>query len=213
MASVVEICNMALANLGQAPNIASIDPPEGSIQAELCKIYYPMARNNVLEMHNWSFSTKRVLLPSLETSIQQWRYAYAVPDDLLKAISLIANDAVSDTGYVGFDGKNVCYSPQDYIIEADSEERLVLYSNQEKALLIYQARIEDTTKFSALFTTTLVWHLASILAGPIIKGESGRAEAKRCEQMMLLYFLKAVGVDTTQRKVTLSQVPSSIAVR
>ena len=40
MASEVEICNLALARLGDAATVVSIDPPEGSAQAEHCAMFY-----------------------------------------------------------------------------------------------------------------------------------------------------------------------------
>ena len=53
MASEIAICNLALSHLGDAANIASIDPPEGSAQAEHCATFYPIARDSLLEMHDW----------------------------------------------------------------------------------------------------------------------------------------------------------------
>ena len=38
MASDVQICNIALAHLGDTATVASINPPEGSAQAEHCDI-------------------------------------------------------------------------------------------------------------------------------------------------------------------------------
>ena len=45
MASVADICNMALGHLGDSATVASIDPPEGSAQAEHCARFYPMVRD------------------------------------------------------------------------------------------------------------------------------------------------------------------------
>ena len=42
MFSVVEICNLALSHLGDRATVVSIDPPEGSAQAEHCKTYWPL---------------------------------------------------------------------------------------------------------------------------------------------------------------------------
>ena len=51
MASVVDICNQALSHLGDSATVASIDPPEGSAQAEHCARFYPAALAALLEMH------------------------------------------------------------------------------------------------------------------------------------------------------------------
>ena len=59
MASEVDICNLALSHLGDTATIASLDPPEGSAQAEHCARFYPIARDSLLEMHAWGFATSR----------------------------------------------------------------------------------------------------------------------------------------------------------
>ncbi len=50
MPSVVDLCNLALAYLGDDATVASIDPPEGSAQAEHCQRFYPIARDTLLQM-------------------------------------------------------------------------------------------------------------------------------------------------------------------
>ena len=56
-------------------------------------------------------------------------------------------------------------------------------------MLRYQAFITDPSLvFHLYFVITLSWHLASMLAGPVIKGDQGAAEAKRSTQMMTNYF-------------------------
>ena len=45
MASAVDICNLALSHLGDTATVASLDPPEGSAQAEHCARFYPVARD------------------------------------------------------------------------------------------------------------------------------------------------------------------------
>ena len=58
MATEVDICNLALAHLGDDATIASLSPPEGSAQAEKAARFYPIARNTLLEMHTWNFASK-----------------------------------------------------------------------------------------------------------------------------------------------------------
>ena len=72
MASPVDICNTALAYLGDVANVVSIDPAEGSAQAEHCARFYPLARDALLEMHDWGFATRRVALAGLANPTTQW---------------------------------------------------------------------------------------------------------------------------------------------
>ena len=75
MASTVDICNLALAHLGDTATVASIDPPEGSAQSEHCARFYPIARDSLLEMHAWNFSMRRINLAQLTNSWPEWQYA------------------------------------------------------------------------------------------------------------------------------------------
>ena len=84
MASEVDICNLALARLGDNATVASIDPPEGSAQAEHCARFYAIARDSLLEMHAWKFATRRVQLAKLTVPSWDWSFAYAEPTGALQ---------------------------------------------------------------------------------------------------------------------------------
>ena len=217
MASVVDICNLALAHIGDDATVSSIDPPEGSAQAEHCKRFYAIARDTMLQMHNWNFASKRISLAQVTNPITEWLYAYAAPSDMSVAVSILASDAGDDYSarFVPTDtpffppvvaaGQ---YTPQPYSIEVDTLGNKVIYTNQESAVLRYQALITDSARFDALFVLSLSWHLASMLAGPIMKGDAGSAEAKRCIQMMAGYLQAAKQSDSNQRNIRVEHVVS-----
>lgn len=214
MASEVEICNLALAHLGDEATVASIDPPEGSAQAEHCARFYPIARDGLLQMHPWNFASRRVSLASVTMPYTMWKYAYACPGDMMVAGAVLPPESENDYtirpypadkygwGWINtpFVGAGV-YVPQEYQIETDTSGNKVIYTNQENALLRYQALVTDPTKFDPLFVMALSWHLAGMLAGPVIKGAEGSAEGKRCAQMMLAYLQQARASDANQRNV------------
>jgi hypothetical protein len=214
MASEVEICNLALAHLGDDATVASIDPPEGSAQSEHCARFYAIARDSLLQMHNWNFASRRVALASVTMPYTMWRYAYACPGDMMVAVSVLPPEVENDYtirpypadrygwGWINtpFVGAGV-YVPQEYSIETDTNGNKVIYTNQEGAILRYQALVTDPTKFDPLFVMALSWHLASMLAGPVIKGDQGAAEAKRCTQMMMGYMQQARMSDANQRNI------------
>lgn len=207
MASEVDICNLALGHLGDTATVASLDPPEGSAQAEHCARFYPIARDSLLELHPWGFATRRVQLAQLGTGWPEWDYSYAQPADALNIIAVLPPDA-SDDYSMGLNSANVplaaggAYVPKAFSCEINSEGKDVIYTDQEDAVLRYTALVTDTTKFSPLFVMTLSWHLASMLAGPIIKGDQGAAESKRCTAMMQIYLSKATESDAGQRRIT-----------
>ena len=211
MASAIDICNLALGHLGDTATVSSIDPPEGSAQAEHCARFYPIARDSLLEMHLWNFSVRRVALAQVTNNWTEWTYAYMVPADVNNIIAVLAPDApndystfVSPIDGVPFYAPTVAaamYTPQQYTVESMADGTSILYANQSNAVLRYTSFITDTTKFSPLFIVTLSWHLASMLAGPLIKGDAGAAEAKRCQGMMTSYLTEAQMSDSNQRNI------------
>ena len=204
MASEVDICNLALSHLGDSATVSSLDPPEGSVQSEHCARFYPIARDSLLEMHPWGFATKRVQLAQLGTGWPEWDYSYAQPSDALNIIAVLPPDATDDYSQ-GLSNVPMAaggsYVPKAFSCEIDSNGADVIYTDQENAVLRYTALVSDTTKFSPLFVMTLSWHLASMLAGPILKGDAGAAEAKRCASMMQAFLGQATESDAGQRRI------------
>ena len=212
MASAVDICNLALAHLGDTATVSSINPPEGSAQAEHCARFYPIARDGLLEMHFWNFSVRRKALAEVTCVWPEWDHAYSLPSDVNNIIAVLPSDAQDDysSKYVPSDNQPYfyapvvaagLYTPQFYTVESTATGGSILYTDQSDAVLRYTSFITDTTKFSPLFVTCLSWHLASMLAGPVIKGDQGAAEAKRCQQMLQVYISEAQASDANQRNV------------
>jgi hypothetical protein len=191
VASEVDICNLGLSHLGDTANLQAISPPDGSAQADHCARWYPIARDELLEMHDWSWATKRVALAQLSNPITEWTYCYAQPNDLLSAIAVMDPSATDDSSvavpapsmaFFGYSNPVIntgVYTPQEFTCEAAADGSDVLYTNQANAILRYIARVTDTSKFSSTFIQALAASLASMLAGPVIKGEAGEAAAAR----------------------------------
>jgi hypothetical protein len=199
MASELDIANIALGHIGDAATVASFDPPEGSAQAEHCARFYPIARDSLLEMHPWGFATRRIVLPELVATVPAWEHCYAQPNDAISLLAVLPPGTTNDF-------TQGTYVPQDFVSEVDDLGNAVIYTDQEEATLRYIYRVTDTGRFSSLFTLTLTWHLASMLAGPVWKGDAGAAEAKRCAAMMEHWLGKAASADANQQQVTVEQV-------
>lgn len=224
----VDISNLALSHLGDTATVASIDPPEQSIQAQLCARFYPQARNTMLEMAAWSFATRRISLALYSTNPSTtWLYSYAVPGDMINAIAIIAADAGDDysqafyppvqfpypQGYTMPPGLSV-YVPQPYSQERSPDGRTeLILTNVENATLRYTSYSTDTTQYPFQFILALSYLLASMLAGPLIKG----AEGAQLGQQMLTFFKAwsgdAEANDANQRKVSIVQSVPWIARR
>lgn len=212
MASEVDICNIALGYLGDDATVASIDPPEGSAQAEHCSRFYTIARDTFLDEHQWNFCTRRALLAQLAaTPPSPWAFGYAVPADMIDVVAVLANDARSDHS-AGGPGIST-YTPQPFVAEVDNTGSTVIYTNQLDATLRYTARVTDTAKFPPQFVNALAMKLASLLAGPVLKGETGIKAAMAWMERADMALSKAKTSDANQQKQEVAQSVSWMANR
>lgn len=224
MPSEVDICNLALSHLGDTATVTSISPPEGSAQSEHCARFYPIARDALLELHPWSFATRRAALTLLTDTIDQWLYLYQMPNLVINVLAVIPPDVTDDYYLPNAYGDTYGYSPevlpaagsyvpQPYQIETLASGVQVICTNQEDAVLRYTVKVTDPTQFSPLFVKVLGHLLASDLAGPLIKGEMGAAEAKRQEALAYKWLAEATQSDAVQRQTKPTQVVSWMAGR
>lgn len=200
MASEVDICNLALARLGDDATVSSIYPPEGSAQAEHCARFYPIARDALLEMHDWHFATRRKTLAAISGTWSPWGFAYAPPSDCVRVIAVVPPDS-PDTDVQPFER------------EIGPTGQAVILTDQGEAIARYVTKVTDTTRFSPLFVDVLGDLLASYLAGPVIKGDAGRAESKGMLQIALSKLAMAKNSDANQRKSGQEHKPDWIAGR
>lgn len=151
MASVVQICNMALTRIGQNQFIDSID--EQSKAAELCALHYELCRDEVLQAFPWPFAEARVSLADIGSPPQNWAYRYRYPTDCLQIRRITVPGMVMPRA-----DDRIPYQ----VVNASGGRAIV--TDQEQAEIAYTARVEDTTYFSPMFTNALAWRLAAELA-------------------------------------------------
>lgn len=201
MASEIDIINLALSRLGDSATVASIDPPEGSAQAEHCARFYPIARDALLEMHPWKFATRRAELSPLAVESWNWAYAYAEPNNALRILSVLPLTASRDDESQPFDAFGT------------DDGQPAIFTNVEGATVLFIYRATDTGRFSPLFVDALGWLLASHLAGPIIKGDAGISVGKSCYQNFASLLAQAKVSDANQRHNTPTHTPAWIGAR
>ena len=190
MASAVDICNLALSLVGDRANVSSIDPPEGSAQAEHCARFYPLARDTILSMHAWSFATKRAILASVTTAYpppKTWQYTYSVPSDMIKMLGVYRAAGTYDEDKVQIE----------YEVSGQNNTR-VLYADIDNPVIRYVTNVTDTTAFSSLLVNAIAYSLASYLAGPIIKGVDSLKISEAMLQRGLAFAEKAKAEDANQ---------------
>lgn len=208
--SELSIWNLGLARVGNAANVSS--PSEASREAELCRQFYGIALNSLLELHDWNFATTRDFLALTEdpSPWARWAYRYAAPANAVRVFQVGSEEAVTALDYsndaLRIAAPSASYgSPQEadqFLREVTPAGEPIIYSNVEDAVARYTILVTDTARFSPLFVDTLGWMLASYLAGPILKGETGRAEAQRLYGIAISMMGRGAASDSNQRRET-----------
>lgn len=207
MASEVDICNLALADLGDRASVSSINPQDGSVQAMHCARFYPMCRDMLLAMPvAWTFATRRVALQAVEIANMPdgWGFAYALPNGCIRPQRVLTPGASKDS------------DSEPFLTESTSTGSKVIYTNVEDAVLVYTHAVTDPTVFGPLFTVALAKLMSAKLAGPLLKGKEGRgeAQAKYKEFLQVDYPLAAQSEANAQQRDDYADfTPSSIAAR
>ena len=161
----VDICNMALAHLGQAPINATTDENE---RARRCAMFYNVALEKLLKCHPWRFADTTATLAQVTNNRipKPYSYAYARPADALQIIKVFS------------DSKH----RSDYWEASDTMGRmLVTYEPVQYAN--YTRKVTDTNLFDAAFTLALSWELACQLAPALTKSSE---DMQRAQQQALI---------------------------
>ena len=138
MASVVDICNGALNQLG-ATTILTLT--EDSKNARLCNARYTQVRDSVFRSHPWNCLQKRLQLAA-DSDAPAWGFTkqYTIPADCLRVLTILDYDA-------------------DYKIEG----RKILTDNSTMKIL-YISRVTDPNEYDELLRETLSAALAADIA-------------------------------------------------
>ena len=138
MASVVEICNGALNQLG-ATTILSLT--EDSKNARLCNSRFTQVRDGVFRSHPWNCLQKRIELAQ-DTTAPAWgfSYAYTLPADCLRLLRIL-----------------------DYDSNYKVEGRKIL-SNTSSMKILYIGRITDPNEYDESLRETLSAALGADIA-------------------------------------------------
>lgn len=200
MASVVEICNLALSNI-RAGSINSLT--ESSLQAQVCKLKYPILRDRCLREIPWQFNHKIRALASVTTDIFNWAYAYSYPVDCLKIHRLVGSfeelpAGSSDVASRLLDSRVINLKEQRRQIPYEVfnfDNSKVIGSDQPELRIDFAAKVTDPNLFSDDFIMALSHLLASELAIPIVGAELGRALRNDSLQLYRQYLASAMATD------------------
>lgn len=151
MTSKVDICNLALANIG-ADYIQSLS--EDSREAKECNRFYDLTRRMLLQASHWTFASKRQGLAELTNDWEErYGYKYSLPSDMIKLRRVIpAADPLYDRASVPYE------------IKGQS-----LYCDISPCSVEYTYELDDSTQFPYLFIQALARQLSAQIAMPITR--------------------------------------------
>ena len=145
----IELCTRALVKLGARPITSFSD---GSSESEISSLLYAPARDGLLSSYAWSFATVQVALtPTLPTPVADYAYAYDLPNDVLRILSVGDNGAGAGVPYRAVGD--------------------VLHTNAASIILTYIARVNETA-FPPYFNTALMARLSAELCLPLTENTS-----------------------------------------
>ncbi len=193
MNSDIDICNLALMRLGTRSTIAALS--EGSAEANVCALVYPVVREALLARHPWNFARRRVLLADLGHPPFGWRYRYATPSDCLRVWEV---DGPTTPFEISGD------------LDTQGNPIQVILTDRPRAWLTYTARVTDPALFNVRFVEALSWMLAAEMA---IALTGDTALAQGCLQAAGNAITAAEADDANQRFEHHDRIPEALAVR
>lgn len=219
MATDIDICNLALSLLGEAADVVSIDPSDGSENAGLCNRWFPLAKKRLFEEANWSFAQRRVRLSQLndiDAALYGCDFAYAFPSDAVRLIAIyeLEDDSFGEDTFTIGDVERFC-GPDEWRVEfnPNNSNRMIL-TNVKNAAAHYTGYIDAVSLYPAYFTEPLVLLLASYLTGSIKRTSSASTEALNLQKQyqQALSMAKTIDAQATTQQV-FGRVPSKISSR
>ncbi len=149
MVSKIDICNLALAHLGQEP-ISSLTQQDD--RARRLNLFYEPVKAEVLRTHNWAFATVKEPLIRLEDpSAAPYPYLYQYPVEAL-FVRQITDPAFPDKKY-----------PFREVFRRRLNQRAV-ETTASQAVAEYTRHVKDETQLDPAFVKAFALALASDLA-------------------------------------------------
>ena len=153
MASVIEICNIALSRIGNSRSINSLE--EQSKEAGACSLHYEACRDATLTDFPWNFATKRVALADTGMPPSDWQFAYSYPTDCKRIIEIMVPGIRNPTAPMRIE----------YVTGSDADGTgKLIYTDLPAAWLKYISLITDVNMFDDLFRDALSWRPGAEIA-------------------------------------------------
>lgn len=184
----LDTCNLALSRIGQDPQLTSIEPPDGSVEASLCAQFLPVVLTKTFGARDWSFLTvkDKLALVANEKPHPPYLFTYMYPADAEK-VSYVFTPDLGDY-------------PMRFAVESNREGARFICTDVSEAWCEYQMYPDKVQMVPPWFRDAVVWGLAAELAGAIVKGSTGAQLAQNALQMYELSLIRAGDRDALQRR-------------
>lgn len=178
MASKTDIANQALGRVG-AKLIFDLGELDNKNARIVSNVFEATVRE-LARMHKWNCLKRRSSLAQvLPAPAFGWTYAYELPADCLRMVSLNGHDAWQDVDEFEIEGRR-------------------LLTDEPTAEITYIAYEEDANQYDSLFTDCLVVLLASKIAVTVRQDEAVAAQLK--EEFIKHSLPQAKRIDGNERK-------------
>lgn len=213
MVTEVDICNSALAHVGERDRLTTITPPHTTEEARHCARAYEEAMAELLEMHAWNFQVRKVQLTANNEDPEDsddpaWSYNYDLPEDCSEVLAVLPDEHPADYTVNGAPVTLDFHIKPAYDAGDPGALTALLYCNEPDVWLRFTTNSTPAlTVVSRLFIAALTWLVAAKIAGTIVRGDVGEQMKMRCLAMFGKYLGEARIKDARQRQVDARVTP------
>lgn len=193
--SDVDICNMALANIGGASFLSINDQGKSP---DACRLRFEESRLQTLSACLWNFASMWAKGVRLDvTPKPPFRFAYAYPADALKLFEILRDNPADPK------------IPYEVTDNPEGNGKLI-NTDHEAPVFVYNRDKTDPSDFSIEFREAMAWLLASKIAMPVVKDMKKQQEAYK---MFVLATSTAVTANANESGRDMDITPSYQEVR
>lgn len=218
--SDVQICNLALSRIGIQQVILSLNPPDNSVSAAQCSLWYGFCRDYLLRAFAWPWAIQWAALTQVSITGTpanwEWDYSYRWPVDCL-TVRRIMPQPQPTTGttppifpniplFSAFSRlwkhEDVNSQPVLYGMSSDASGKLIV-TNLPNAWIEYSQAVTDSTQFAQDFASLLAWRLAMELSMTLARSDDRRAV---CEKQFSLEWVTATARALNEKQASQSAI-------
>lgn len=189
MTTQLDIANRSLLSVGARAQVSSINPSDGSVEADAIAVLWSPTFESLGRAANWNCLRKSITL-SLLAAAQgtpenpggttypipefPWLYAYAYPSDCLKFNYITPSNPTGSAGGVPPTTVNNSAGPWiptagqiPYVVSSSLDSNnnpiTIILTNQDQAVGVYNANIQNPAVWDSLFQAAMVASLGAFL--------------------------------------------------